>query len=71
MPLASYRLKIWAYKGVYFMNLTVIIFFIGLGVYLLGLVIYVLIKRQLNKKKFKKELVAKKNEEAQDHNINS
>lgn len=53
------------------MNLTVIIFFIGLGVYLLGLVIYVLIKRQLNKKKFKKELEAKKNEEAQDHNINS
>lgn len=53
------------------MTLTVIIFFIGIGVYLLGLTIFVLIKRYINKKKFKKELEAKKNEEAQDHNSNA
>lgn len=53
------------------MTLTVIIFFSCLGVYFLGLVIYVLIKRHRNKKNFNKELEAKKDEEAQDHDVNA
>lgn len=54
------------------MTLSVIIFFICLGAYFVGLTIYVLVKRYRNKKAFNKELEAKKNEEeAQDHNSNA
>lgn len=53
------------------MTLAVIIFFITLGAYFLGLICFVLIKRHLNKKNYKKELEAKKNEEAQDHDSNA
>lgn len=53
------------------MNLTVIIFFSCLGAYLIGLGVFVLVKRHKNKKHFNKELEAKKNEEAQNHDINA
>ena len=54
------------------MTLSVIIFFICLAAYFVGLIIFVLIKRYRNKKAYNKELEARKNEEeAQDHDSNA
>lgn len=53
------------------MNTAVIIFFCSLGLYFVGLIVWVLIKRARYKKKFKKELMEKQDEEAQDHDSNA
>lgn len=48
-----------------------ITFGIGVGVYLLGLFIWALIKRTRNKKKFQAELKNEESKEQQDANLDS